>query len=86
MNEKWLIVVYGFCIGQFIVTLIYVISFCKPATKLDMALVGLSAAIGILLSGIIRRGYKSYKAYSDKKTAYHNLDETLRKIREQKRD
>jgi len=83
MGGKWLKIVYGACFVQFALTFIYITTFCQPLTKSHMALVGLSAVCGLLLSGIIRRGYKDFKKSHDKSAAYKDLKKNLQKIREQ---
>ena len=75
-------VVNSFCVGQFVATLLYVNIYCKPTTKLHMALVGLSAVIGILLSGIIRRGYKDFRTYSNTKAVNKEVNAIVKKISE----
>jgi len=75
-------VLYFFCAAQFLATLIYVQFYCPAKTQFHVALVGLSASIGILLSGVIRRAYADIKKFYDKKSAYRNLETTLKDIRE----
>jgi hypothetical protein len=72
------------CVAQFLFTLIYVNFYCKPLNQLHVAIVGLSAICGILLSGIIRRSYKSLREYWDKKIITREVDEIVSKIKEQK--
>jgi hypothetical protein len=75
---------YGLCVAQFLFTLIYVNLYCKPLTQLHVALVGLSAACGILLSGIIRRSYKGIREYLDKRELRKQVAEIVIKTKEQK--
>ena len=79
-SDTVIILCYSFCIGQFLVTLVYLNFYCKPLTQLHVAMVGLSAICGILLSGIIRRSYKALRDYWDKKEIKREVAEIVSKI------
>ena len=85
-SDKIVKLFYILCVGQFVVIFGYVVFFCNPRTQLHVALVGLSASCGLLLSGIVRRGYKDFKQYSDIKTTKREVDEIVKKIHEKPTD
>lgn len=72
---------YAACVGQFLFIVFYVNVYCRPMTKLHVALVGLSATCGILFSGIIRRSYKVLREYWDKKTISREVAEIVSKVK-----
>ena len=87
MNEKTVKIIYNICTVQFGLILLTVFVFCKPLTKVHLAYVGLSAALGLLISGTARRSYQAAKDEAEKQAKYKKLDETLEKIRqEEKKD
>lgn len=64
-RQQILKLVYGACAAQFALVFIYVNFYCRPRTKDDLLLVGLSAVLGLLISGTIRRHYKVRPRYLD---------------------
>jgi len=83
MSERTLKVVYAICLGQFVLVLLFVRFFCQPITRTHMAWVGLSLILGLLVSGTVRRNYQAKKAEGDQQKKYAELDQALRKIREE---
>ena len=85
-SDKIVKLFYILCAGQFVTILGYVVFFCNPKTQLHVAVVGLSASCGLLLSGIVRRGYRDYRQYRDNKTIKREVDEILKKVHEKSAD
>ena len=82
MSEKNVTAVYAFCITQFAGVLIYVTVFCHPVTRTHVALVTLSAVLGLAISGHVRRSYHENKQkQTGDNEQYLALDEKLKKIR-----
>ncbi|MDP2654237.1 MAG: hypothetical protein Q8Q08_09425 [Candidatus Omnitrophota bacterium] len=57
-SKQLLQAVYAACIVQFVIFFLYVNFYVGEPTKLHTAMVGLSAACGILIAGIARRELK----------------------------
>ena len=80
MNQKTISLVYIFCAAQFAGILVYVSFFCRPMTRMHLALVMFSVIFGLIVTGNARRSYDSGKTNTQDE-AFRALDEKLKKIR-----
>ena len=74
---KW---VYYFCVGQFLLILLYVLVGHHPVERSSLALVGASAIFGLLFSSLVRQNLQVRKQIAEKQQQYDELDETLKKL------
>ena len=72
------------CIAQFIITFLLVHVFCYPLSKFHVAVIGLSAVMGLFVSSAYkfhsRRNSPKHHRYEDR-ADYAELEKTLEKIR-----
>ncbi len=78
---KW---VNYFCVGQFVLILLGVLILSRPLTESSKMMVGASAIFGLLFSGMVRRNLQIRKEIMDKKKQYQELEENLKRIRDEK--
>lgn len=48
-------IIDGCCVGQFVIVFLYIQVFLQPVTRTHMIFVGVSAALGLLLSALARQ-------------------------------
>ncbi len=78
-NKMFIAVAYAFCIVQFILVLVITMVYPHFDKKL---MLGLSAILGILISGNVRRIYKQHRFDESMKP----LDDLLKDFKENKSD
>lgn len=85
MNHAALKLIIYVCLIQFLAVLVYTQLLCSPKTKLHVAMVGISAVLGLLVSGAAYNAYYSLKAEEERKQKYTQLDETLQKLKDEEK-